>query len=429
MQQGLIRVAFLGKNASRGGTMRITSYLLKCLDKERFHPLILMPTGGDLVNEYRRHAQVDIYEQSLPPSIMSNLCRRAGSALLDRTLSHPKAPQFARDAQVSRTARRFAQKQSFWVQDRLREFQPHLIVRTYNMPMPMFDEISTPSIPQIQQFTLSGANLNCMSAFDMERIFARSTAFICEGVGVRDELHRCWGVPLDRIHTVCLGIDLTLRDEQLQEVDRPRRASLQISDDALVIGAMGAWYYSKGVDLWIEAAALLRARYAGRELKFLWIGGRTHERQSVYGRSILNLIEEHGLQEDVIIVGDQLHVYPYLDMCDIFVQPSRTDAFPHATLEAMAVGKPVIAFPQGVALEDYAQNALVRVGEISPDALAEGIASLIDHSGLRDRLGQSGLRLVTERLDLAESVRCYERILAAVARTHASKINQRMAAK
>ena len=78
----------------------------------------------------------------------------------------------------------------------------------------------------------------------------------------------------------------------------------------------------------------------------------------------------------MIFAGDQRYVYPYLDVCDIYVQPSRDDAFPHATLEAMAVGKPVVAFPEGVAREPYAQHALVRVDEYSPEALADGVAKL-----------------------------------------------------
>ena len=102
---------------------------------------------------------------------------------------------------------------------------------------------------------------------------------------------------------------------------------------------------------------------------------------------------------------------PYLDACDIYVQPSRDDAFPHATLEAMAVGKPVVAFPEGVATEPYARDALVRVDEFSAEALADGVAKLIDSPDLRHRLGQAGLEVIQTHFDVAESVRRFEEIL------------------
>ena len=117
----------------------------------------------------------------------------------------------------------------------------------------------------------------------------------------------------------------------------------------------------------------------------------------------MNLVSEYGLTDDVIFAGDQQHVYPYLDACDIYVQPSRDDAFPHATLEAMAVGKPVVAFPEGVAREPYARDALVRVDEFSPEALADGVAKLIDSPGLRQKLGQAGLE-VSKRISTLPKV-------------------------
>jgi glycosyltransferase involved in cell wall biosynthesis len=168
----------------------------------------------------------------------------------------------------------------------------------------------------------------------------------------------------------------------------------------------------------VETAALLRARYPAAKLKFLWIGGSEGQRTaSLYGSAVMNLVREHGLTGDVIFAGDQRYVYPYLDACDIYVQPSRDDAFPHATLEAMAMSKPVVAFPEGVAREPYAQDALVRVDDFSAEALADGVAKLIDSPGPRHRLGEAGLEVVRTHFDLAASVRRFEEILI---RTHSN---------
>ena len=229
---------------------------------------------------------------------------------------------------------------------------------------------------------------------------------------VRGYVHGCWGVPLDRIAMNCTGLDLEVRDEQMKSPDRPRRADIGLDEDAVVVATSGSFHYRKGVDIWVEAAALLRARYPGKKLKFMWIGGSEGQRTlTLYGSAVTSLVSEYGLTDDVIFAGDQRYVYPYLDACDIYVQPSRDDAFPHATLEAMAVSKPVVAFPEGVAREPYAQHALVRVDEYSPEALADGVSKLIESPGLRQKLGQLGSQVVETHFNVAESVRRFEEIL------------------
>ena len=180
----------------------------------------------------------------------------------------------------------------------------------------------------------------------------------------------------------------------------------------MVVATSGSFHYLKGVDIWVETAALLRDRYPAGKLKFMWIGGSEGQRRhSLYGSAVMSLVSEYGLTDDVIFAGDQRYVYPYLDACDIYVQPSRDDAFPHATLEAMAVSKPVVAFPEGVAREPYAQHALVRVDEYSPEALADGVSKLIESPGLRQKLGQLGSQVVETHFNVAESVRRFEEIL------------------
>ena len=128
----------------------------------------------------------------------------------------------------------------------------------------------------------------------------------------------------------------------------------------------------------------------------------------------------YGLADDVLFTGDQQQVYPYVDLCDIYVQPSRDDPFPHATLEAMALAKPVVSFPEGVGGEPYAREALVRV-EFSAEALADGIASLIDAPDLRCKLGQAGLQVIYNHFDIVASLRRLEEILVKALSLHGAR--------
>ena len=60
-----IRVAFLGKSASRGGSQRELSCIVKYLDKSRFEPMVLLPEGGDLLDDFKRGAATQVYSEQI----------------------------------------------------------------------------------------------------------------------------------------------------------------------------------------------------------------------------------------------------------------------------------------------------------------------------------------------------------------------------
>ena len=59
-----IRVAFLGKGATRGGSQRELSYMVRYLDKERFEPMVLLREGGDLLSEFESSAPTHVYPET-----------------------------------------------------------------------------------------------------------------------------------------------------------------------------------------------------------------------------------------------------------------------------------------------------------------------------------------------------------------------------
>jgi glycosyltransferase involved in cell wall biosynthesis len=399
-----LRIAFLGKSASRGGSQRELSYIVKHLDKDRFQATILLPEGGDLLGDFERSAPTHVYSES-----ETTLQERSPNRLLQviRRKAHKAEPQFS-----GRGAH-----QCDWALELITAFRPDVIVRQYHFPIPHFDPIESLNIPSVQSVLLYGAGFAHVGDEDLRRLIKRSQAFVCPGKKVRDYIHGCWGVPADRIATICIGLDLAIRDEQMNDPGRVRRGDIGLDDDTVVVATSGSFHYLKGADVWVETAALLRARYPAKKLKFIWIGGSEGQRTAtLYGSAVMSLVREHGLTADIIFAGDQQLIYPYLDVCDIYVQPSRDDAFPHATLEAMAMAKPVVSFPEGVAREPYAQDALVRVDDFSAEALADGVARLIDAPGLRCELGQAGLEIIRTHFDVTASVRRFEEVLIKTAR-------------
>ena len=392
------RILFFGKDASRGGTMRILSYVLRYLDRERFEPAVVLYTGGILLPEYREFAPVHVFDQ------------RESRAKLTSFAGGSGFPRSLRRAAGRRLNRRETIDGPKWLRGILDEFRPDLIVHNYNTRIRPFDGVSG-FRPSIQCLTLYGLGLALYGDNEADRIALRAGHIMVEGTNVRDYLHGCAGIPLADMSVCCMGIDRRVRDEQLALPDRVKREDLGIAEDDIVIGGCGTPNLVKGVDIWVRAAAILKERHPDLSLKFLWIGGTEARFRSLYARSFFSLTKELGLYDDVIYAGDQLAVYPYYDLMDVYTQPSRLDAFPHAILEAMSIGKPAVSFREGVAAEDYAKDALIGVDAMTPRGLADGIEPLLLDPEYRRTLGEAGRKLVRERFAAEKTIRDYERVL------------------
>jgi glycosyltransferase involved in cell wall biosynthesis len=108
-----------------------------------------------------------------------------------------------------------------------------------------------------------------------------------------------------------------------------------------------------------------------------------------------------GLQRVVTFAGWQADVAPWLASFDVFVLPSRGEHFGRVLVEAMALGKPVVATDAGGVPE------IVRDGETGllappadPAALAAAVARLVEDAAQRARLGEAGRRRAADEFSL-----------------------------
>lgn len=192
------------------------------------------------------------------------------------------------------------------------------------------------------------------------------------------------GIPASLISIQHNSVDLFVRPSN-EEVLALRR-QLNIPRDVRVVLAVGRLSSEKGhIDL-IEGVALLRA--ADAAAKFLVvIVGEGPERRMIEGRS-----QELGLDDRVLLVGQQRNVRPYYAIADILVLPSHSEGSPNVLLEAMAAGVPIVATAVGGTVElVYDEQTALLVPSTDPHSLSQAIGRLLKDRELADRLAAAAL--------------------------------------
>ena len=103
-------------------------------------------------------------------------------------------------------------------------------------------------------------------------------------------------------------------------------------------------------------------------------------------QTIENEIQKYDVFEHVILLGTQMNPYPYIKNCDIYVQPSFSEGWCLTVQEARILKKPIVTTPLPVISEQIisGENGLI-VDAMTPEALFEGIRTLLDHPELQKK--------------------------------------------
>ena len=149
-------------------------------------------------------------------------------------------------------------------------------------------------------------------------------------------------------------------------------------DDIIVIG-IGTACVRKGIDIFIESQQILKNK-GFNNFKFIWIGGVIED------KDIISKIID--ASEDLVFLGPKENPFPYLKSADIFVLPSREDPFPLVALEAMALGKPVVAFKDGGGIPEALEDDGEIVNEMNSESLANSILKLSNDKELMTRYSE-----------------------------------------
>ncbi len=218
------------------------------------------------------------------------------------------------------------------------------------------------------------------------------------------------GVSMSRVRTLYSGIDCSKR--QSPHDDQAIRQMLGLPNDAVLLGTVANLFPRKGYEVMLRALPAIV--HAVPMVHYVIVGSDDHG----YADRLTRLANELTIADRVHIVGFQDPVQPFLAALDLYMHPALMEGFGIAVVEAMAMGKAVVATTTGGLPEVVAQGEtglLVPPGDA--ESLAEAAISLLENKPRREQMGGCGRMRAQERFSLDASVAHMEQLYGDVLRT------------
>ena len=167
--------------------------------------------------------------------------------------------------------------------------------------------------------------------------------------------------------------------ENITSVDFVRRLSCEGVLDSRTEGKLnlltvGRFQHQKGYDILVDAARLLRD--AGVDFVWRCIG------DGELRNGIKSEINQLGLDEKVLLLGERENPYPYIKECDFVVQTSRYEGKSIVLDEARALCRPVVVTNYATAHDSVVDGETGVVCEMNGRSVADGIVALWRNPGL-----------------------------------------------
>jgi glycosyltransferase involved in cell wall biosynthesis len=322
-----------------GGLETALLSLLDALDRDRFRPVVALPGDGDLTEELRRRGVSILVE----PRLAATGARIAGlPTALFRPLDSLRAVRsLVREARTLDVALVHA-----YSIPALKHAAAVAAVCRVPAVASLFDSLAPPLRAIDRRIVATLLNLG------FDRVVVPSEAV--RGFALR---YRVDPAKLIVRHD---GVD-PHRFKPDPAAGARVRAELGLDLSDQLIGTVGRLVPSKGHDVLLRATAALVREWPS--LRCLIVGEPRLAEEREWKRRLVALVEELDLGDRARFVGWRGDVPAVLAALDVLVQPVRfPDPFPRAVLEAMAVGRPVVATAMGglpEAIEDGVSGFLV----------------------------------------------------------------------
>jgi len=204
-----------------------------------------------------------------------------------------------------------------------------------------------------------------------------------------------------KIHMIYNGVDLN-KYYPSQELREQARLEFGIAGDEFVVGMVANMRHEvKGHRFLLKAISLLKKEE--KKVKVLLVGDGPLETR------FENYAVHRGVFDQTLFLGSRRDVSALMNAMDVVCAPSLSEGFSNTILEAMAIGKPVIATNVGGNSEAvvYGETGfLVRPRDGA--AIAEKILFFLENKETCSEWGLAGLKRVQSQFTIEKMIEEYQ---------------------
>lgn len=233
------------------------------------------------------------------------------------------------------------------------------------------------------------------------RVLAIADRIIAATPAEKAQLNWLYGADMAKVAIIPPGVDLE-RFHPIDKTEAKRRVGIPCGDKNIMFA--GRIEPLKGIDTLIRAMALIRQRHPAviENTCVAIIGGDPwSDNPDAEMERLQALRQDLNIHDFVMFLGakDQEVLPNYYAAAEMVVMPSHYESFGMVALEAMAMGRPVIASEVG-GLAFLVQDGITgyHVPSRDPEALAERIFELLTNVDCREAMGHAA-RLSAEQFD------------------------------
>ena len=213
------------------------------------------------------------------------------------------------------------------------------------------------------------------------------------------------GLREDKIGVIFNGIDNELFE--IKDVSKDIRKEFGIESKAKLVGCIGRIIPEKGQKSLLQAIPGVIQECP--ETFFLIIG-EVFLKDEGYKKELFEIIKKNKIEDRVRLTGFRTDIGDVMRSLDVLVFPSVTpESFGLSILEAMAIGKPVIASNIGGVseiIEDGITGMLIEPNH--PEQITDWIIRLFSDQEMYDTIAQKAKEVVTERFSMQKYVAAME---------------------
>jgi glycosyltransferase involved in cell wall biosynthesis len=398
---GSSKIMFVEQNidGTIGGSHYCLLYLIQKLDRTKFEPLTIFYESNPLISQFQKEGETIVVNLRSYSKIRSMLFRKIVNLFMH--ISHFTSAcllVLKHKIKIIHLNDTVAGGFDIWIP----------VSMLFRIPC-ITHERSFPSLKNIK-----GVDWYLMSKYS--KVLAVSNV-------VKDNL-TSQGFTEECVVTVYDGIDPEKYKLKVNRTTDAIRSEFNIPENIMIIGLIGNIRFWKGQELLLDSLNILNKKFPNFKCLFVGDIAKDTLNDVQYKEKLIQKSIDYGVKDKIIFTGYRSDVPDIINALDIQINASvLPDPFPHVILEAMALGKVVVATNLGGAIESIEDCVTgFVVPSDDPTNLADKIQLILSDNILREKM-QKAARSRIQKFHIDKNVLETQDIYTDLLNKHTSKRN------